>query len=201
MEFSEKLQALRKQKGITQEELAQALYVSRTAISKWESGRGYPSIDSLKAISKFFLISIDDLLSGEEILTIAQEEKKQSAQLLVGRAFGLLDCSAALFLFLPIFGQKAAGVVQSVSLPALTGIQPYMKAVYLLFVFFTVVLGAVSLAVPNGLPAGWAKQKQGLSLLLGAAGVLLFIIGMQPYPAAAAFVFLLIKAWMLQKTR
>ena len=54
MELSEKLQALRRQKGLTQEELAQALYVSRTAVSKWESGRGYPSIDSLKAISRFF---------------------------------------------------------------------------------------------------------------------------------------------------
>ena len=40
MEFNEKLQELRKQKGLTQEELAEQLYVSRTAISKWESGRG-----------------------------------------------------------------------------------------------------------------------------------------------------------------
>ena len=56
MEFNEKLQQLRKQKGITQEELAVAIYVSRTAISKWESGRGYPSIDSLKALSDDDLI-------------------------------------------------------------------------------------------------------------------------------------------------
>ena len=48
-----KIKDLRTQKGLTQEELAEALYVSRTAISKWESGRGYPNIDSLKAISKF----------------------------------------------------------------------------------------------------------------------------------------------------
>ena len=59
MEFNEKLQQLRKQKEITQEELAVAIYVSRTAISKWESGRGYPSIDSLKAIAKYFNITID----------------------------------------------------------------------------------------------------------------------------------------------
>ena len=57
MEFHEKLQELRKQRGMTQEELATALYVSRTAVSKWESGRGYPSIDSLKAISGFFGVS------------------------------------------------------------------------------------------------------------------------------------------------
>ena len=54
MEFGQKLQELRKQKGMTQEELAQALYVSRAAVSKWESGRGYPNIDSLKAIAKFY---------------------------------------------------------------------------------------------------------------------------------------------------
>ena len=53
MEFNEKLQELRKSRGMTQEELAEALYVSRAAVSKWESGRGYPSIDSLKDISGF----------------------------------------------------------------------------------------------------------------------------------------------------
>lgn len=53
MEFHEKLQELRKQKNLTQEELSEILFVSRTAISKWESGRGYPSIDSLKAIAEF----------------------------------------------------------------------------------------------------------------------------------------------------
>ena len=56
MEFGEKLCELRKSKGLTQEELAKDLYVSRTAISKWESGRGYPSIDSIKEISKYFSV-------------------------------------------------------------------------------------------------------------------------------------------------
>ena len=64
MEFHEKLQEPRKQKGLTQEDLAASLYVSRTAISKWESGRGYPNIDSLKAIAKFYSVTIDKLLSG-----------------------------------------------------------------------------------------------------------------------------------------
>ena len=74
MEFHEKLQELRKSKGLTQEELSELLYVSRSAISKWESGIGYPSIDSLKQISQFFNISIDDLLTGDKILTIAKNE-------------------------------------------------------------------------------------------------------------------------------
>ena len=55
---------MRKNRGLTKEELAQVLYVSRIAISKWESGRGYPSIDSLKEISNYFGVTIDDLLFG-----------------------------------------------------------------------------------------------------------------------------------------
>ena len=59
MEFNEKLQQLRKQKGLTQEEAAQALYVSRAAVSKWESGRGFPNLDSLKAIARFYGVTVD----------------------------------------------------------------------------------------------------------------------------------------------
>ena len=58
MKIGRFLQDLRREKGITQEELAEVLYVSRTAISKWESGRGYPSIDSLKEISNYFSVTI-----------------------------------------------------------------------------------------------------------------------------------------------
>lgn len=63
MEFNEKLKELRSSRGLTQEELSEALFVSRTAISKWESGRGYPSIDSLREISDFFSVTIDELLT------------------------------------------------------------------------------------------------------------------------------------------
>ena len=78
MDFSEKLQNLRKQHGLTQEELAAKLFVSRTAISKWESGRGYPNIDSLKEISKFFSVSVDELLSSDELITAAQDENRKN---------------------------------------------------------------------------------------------------------------------------
>ena len=96
MEFHEKLQGLRKKRGLTQEELAEILFVSRTAVSKWESGRGMPSIDSLKAISKFFSISVDDLLSSEELLVIVEDDHKQKETNIRDTIYGLLDCSMAL---------------------------------------------------------------------------------------------------------
>ena len=65
MEFNEKIQELRKQKGLTQEELAESLFVSRTAVSKWESGAAVPEIDKIIAMSEIFGVSTDYLLKDE----------------------------------------------------------------------------------------------------------------------------------------
>ena len=67
MTFGEKLKRMRSDNGLTQDELADKIFVTRTAISKWETDRGYPSIDSLKAISKLFSVSIDELISDDDI--------------------------------------------------------------------------------------------------------------------------------------
>ena len=199
MEFQEKLQELRKQKGLTQEELAASLYVSRTAISKWESGRGYPNIDSLKAISKFFSVTIDELLSGEEVLTIAEEDQKQKESTLRDMVFGLLDLSAAIVFFVPFFGQKANGYVQAVSLLRLTEITPYLKVAYLVMIISMVAFGISTLVFQNYRGAFWVRNKSILSLLINTAVALLFIISSQPYAAAFVFIFLVIKTIMLVK--
>lgn len=199
MKFHEKLQELRRWKGLTQENLAEALYVSRTAVSKWESGRGYPNIDSLKAIAVFFSVTIDELLSGEEVLTIAEEDHRQKTGTFRDLVFGLLDCSAAMFFFLPFFGEKTAEGVSGVSLIALAGTEPYLRTVYFVFVVGLVLLGITTLALQNCHHAFWKRRKTDISLLFTAAGALLFIISLQPYAAALLFVFLLIKVLILIK--
>ena len=199
MEFNEKLQELRKQRGLTQEELAQALYVSRTAISKWESGRGYPNIDSLKAIAKFFGVTIDELLSGDELLTIAEEDNRQKGKYLRDLVFGLLDCSVAMFFFLPFFGEKTGGVIREVSLLALTGVSFWLRSAYFVVVIGIVLCGILSLALQNCCQAFWDRNKNQISLLLNTVGTLLFMISLQPYAAAFLFVFLAIKVLMLIK--
>ena len=199
MEWNQKLQELRKQKGLTQEELAAILFVSRTAISKWESGRGYPNIDSLKAISTFFGITIDELLSGDELLTIAEEDAKQTEKHLHDLVFGLLDCSIAMFFFLPLFGQKTNTIVQSVSLFSLTEIQSYLRTAYWIVVIGIILSGILTLALQNCPATIWVKNKRKLSLILNAIGVLLFIISSQPYASTFLFTYLAIKVFMLIK--
>ena len=199
MEFNEKLQELRKQKGLTQEELAELLYVSRTAISKWESGRGFPNIESLRAISKYFSVSLDELLSGEEILAIAEKDHKEKERTIRDLVFGLLDCGMALLLFLPFYGQKADGIIQEVSLLVLNEIQLYLKIAYLTFAGTMIVLGIMTLALQNFRQRLWTQCKNILSLALSTVGVCLFIVSQQPYAAVFVFAFLIIKTLMLMK--
>ena len=199
MEFNEKIQELRKQKGLTQEELAEKLYVSRTAISKWESGRGYPNIESLKAIAKFFSVTVDELLSTDEMLTIAEEDNKRKEKRFRDLIYGLLDLSIAMLLFLPFFADKTEEVVRSVSLIALDGVQPYLKIAYLAAVIAMTVMGILILALQNCQIMAWVKSKMTVSLTLGAILVLLFMISSQPYAAVFSFVLLTIKALMLIK--
>ena len=106
MEFNEKLQLLRKQQEMTQEQLAEKLFVSRTAVSKWESGKGYPNIDSLRNLAEVFSVSIDELLSGEELMEAAESEKRQTLRGMQGLLFGVLDLLAAGLFFIPLFSQK-----------------------------------------------------------------------------------------------
>ena len=199
MEFNEKLLELRKQKGLTQEELAASLYVSRTAISKWESGRGYPNIESLKAIAKFFSVTVDELLSTDEVLTIAEEDNKRKEKHFRNLVYGLLDICIALLLFLPFFAEDADGIIQSVSLIALDGVQPYLKTAYLAVVSGMTVMGILTLTLQNCQAIAWVKSKTTISLTLGALLVLLFMISSQPYATVFAFVLLTIKALILIK--
>lgn len=74
MTFSEKLVRLRKLKGITQDEFASAVGVSRQAVYKWESGQSYPEVPKLIEMKLLFGISIDDLL--DESYEVVMPEKK-----------------------------------------------------------------------------------------------------------------------------
>lgn len=75
MEFSNRLYQLRKQKGMSQEELANRLNVSRQTVSKWEVGDSTPDMEKLVAISDLFEVSLDQLVMGKEPVTGKSGEK------------------------------------------------------------------------------------------------------------------------------
>lgn len=66
MGFQEKLQLLRREKGLSQENLSEIIGVSRQAIAKWEAGQSYPDIDNLISLSNLFKVSLDKLVKDDE---------------------------------------------------------------------------------------------------------------------------------------
>ena len=199
MELHERIAFVRKAAGLTQEQLGEKLGVTRQAVSKWESGRGYPNLDSLKAIAKFFGITIDALLSGEEVLTIAEADTQQKQNHLQDLVWGLLDLSVALFFLLPFFGQDVNGMIREVSLLTLAGIQPWLLTAYYIVVIAMIGTGILTLALQTCTQRFWTQQKSRISLLWNILGVFLFITTRQPYAAALTFVFLIIKVLVLRK--
>ena len=197
MTFGEKLKSLRTDKSLTQDELAEKLYVTRTAISKWESDRGYPNIESLKQIAKFFSVTVDELLSGDELLTIAEQDNKQKEKYFRDLVYALLDLSVAMLLFLPFFAQNSNSEIQSVSLIALGGVRPYLKIAYFAITVVMILMGVLTLSLQNCGLSAWTKSKTLISITLGIILVLLFMISSQPYAAVFAFALLIIKSTII----
>ena len=79
MTFKEKLVRLRKIKGLTQDEFANAVGVSRQAVYKWESGQSYPEVAKLLEIKVLFEISIDDLLDDNYEVALPEKKKRKRA--------------------------------------------------------------------------------------------------------------------------
>lgn len=199
MEFSEKLQNLRKSRGWTQQELADKLYVSRTAVSKWESGKGYPNIDSLKSLAALFSVSVDELLSGGEILAIAESDGKARAENTCGLIFGLLDVAALMLAFLPLYGKADGDVIRAVTLLGSPDASGGLIAAFFAALAALSILGVAEIAVRYAVGRKSALIVNAASVAFHTATILLFALARQPYATALTFVLYALKIVLIIK--
>ena len=196
MEFNEKLQELRKKRGLTQEELAEYLYVSRTAISKWESGRGYPNISSLKDISKFFSVSIDDLLSGEKLISIAENENKSNILNICDLLFGIIDIMSIILIILPLYPKFENNYVYSVNLFSYDGLS---YIVYWIMFVLLIMSGIIKVVLNQIKIKKMCNVITYISIIVSIITILFLIITRQVYAPIIAFLFLILKGILVLK--
>lgn len=195
MDIGEKLKALRTERGLTQEQLAARLYVSRTAVSKWETGGGSPNLDSLQAVARLFDVSVDDLLSTDDLIVLARDERRSTARSSGMLSFGLLDVLAVVFAFIPLYGVDDGSFVRMANLA------DYGASVDFGASFAVMAAAVVSLmfvgAVEIVLAAAGSRRAARIVALVGfavqALAVVLFASTMQPYATTLMFVLLLAK--------
>jgi len=197
MELGEKLQELRKSRGLTQEALAEELHVSRAAVSKWESGRGWPSIDSLKEVSAFFGVTIDELLSAESLITIAEQAERKNTRRLCDVFIGVTDLLSLAMILLPLYPHAVENAVYSVDLLQYSDTAVLNRAVYwglFLCLILAGILRLLFLRRQEGEIPGWLA---GSSLVLGCAAVMVPAMAGETYAVVLAFLLLMIKGGLL----
>lgn len=199
MEFNEKLRQLRKENEMTQEQLAEKLFVSRTAISKWESGKGYPNLESLKSISTLFSISIDDLLSGEELISLAAGENRVNMSKVFSLVYGILDIMTLAFLFLPLYSRQDSDMIRTVNLFANPDANAITWTIYILLPVLMALMGAAQITTQYFSNEKWYRISRTGSVLLQAFSILVLIETRQPYATSLLFLLFMIKVVLLIK--
>lgn len=193
MEFNEKLRELRQSRGMTQEELADALYVSRTAVSKWESGRGYPNIESLKEISKYFSVSIDELLSGDKLISIAEKENKDNIKNMCDLLFGIVDLFSVILIILPLYPDIVEGFIYSVNLLSYTQATEFNIIVYWVMFISLFCTGVLKLVLTKTSLQKGNEAVTGISIVLNIVIVITLALTRQVYAVIVAFLLLVVK--------
>ena len=107
MSFGEKLTQLRKERRMSQEDLANNLNVSRQAVSKWESNNSYPETDKIIAICKLFNCSMDELIGLKE----AKDKKENKILNLVNKYFDMIT-KGIKFFYCMTFKQKLKCLIE-----------------------------------------------------------------------------------------
>ncbi|MEG0664983.1 MAG: helix-turn-helix transcriptional regulator [Gordonibacter sp.] len=196
MELNEKLKALRQERGMTQEQVAAKLYVSRTAVSKWETGGGSPNLDSLQALARLFEVSVDELLSGDDLIVLARDEQRSSVRDSGLLAFGLLDLLAALFAFLPLYAVREEAFVRMASL-ANYGFSVDFGLPFVLMagaVAATAIIGTLEVAIAIFRVRPAARGVSFVGFAVQVVAVVAFTATMQPYATTLMFSLLVAKA-------
>ena len=194
LELNKKIKQIRNDNKLTQEQFAEKMLVSRTAVSKWENGTCYPSIDSLKYMSKIFNISLDKLLSSEEILEIAKMENKSNISKYNGLLFCLLDIVRIIFIFLPLYSYKTNDYIYSVSLFNSNDLGAILKIIFMVIFIMFLILGIIELIFNF---KGNNKLLNKISIFLDVTSIFLLLFTKQPYVIALMFVIFIIKSIML----
>lgn len=132
MKIGNQIHQLRKLSGMTQEQMAEKLHVSRQTISKWESGNTLPDLESMVRIGRMFQLSLDDLLLKEDEKMTERNEKITLEDLmeihLHNRRMTLLLVSGLIFLMVSLMGIIFVGVLRSTTLSIEYMLYRYMAA-------------------------------------------------------------------------
>lgn len=142
-------------------------------------------------------MTIDDLLSGEKLISIAEKENKRNIQSLCDILFGIVDLSSFLLMILPLYPKTVDNYIYSVNLFAYTEVSARNRWIYWILFSGLILTGALKLLMVQLKIEKMQKSLLICSLFLSSAAVIVLALAGETYAVTAVFLLLLIKGGIL----
>ena len=156
-------------------------------------------IDSLKEISRFFSVSIDELLTGEKLISIAEKENKSKIQNMCNLLYGIVDVLSIMLIVLPLYPNPVNGYIYSVNLFAYTQKSSFICLIYWIMFIALIAVGIGKILLTQLNMEKGQKMVTIISLLLSILAVLFLAMAREPYAITVVFLLLIVKGMLIFK--
>ena len=150
--------------------------------------------------SRFFSVTIDDLICPDEMITVAENDKREFVSKYVSLICCVLDALLAILVFIPAFG-NGTDSSGAVSLFGLTGISPWVKTLFIVIISIAILNGISGVIIVAFSKPVWNRHRLVTGVVLSILEVIVFIATRQPYAGIVCLAFLVIKGFLIAKTK
>lgn len=193
MEVNKKIQKLRKENNLTQDQLAEKLGVSKTYIAKLENGKILPSVKDIKNIARILDKNVSDLTSFDDLIFIAESDNYNRSDRKTTLFFAILDILSISFIFMPFY-------VKNNNAMTLIELKPFSSLLYMTYLVLLIVsfiVGVLEIVFSANNKKNKLKNVKLISVVVYASSILVFALSKQSYITAFLFLFLMIKILFL----
>ncbi len=193
MEVNKKIQKLRKENNLTQDQLAEKLGVSKTYIAKLENGKILPSVKDVKNIARILDKNVSDLTSFDDLIFISESDNYNRLDRKTTLFFAILDILSISFIFMPFY-------VKNNNAMTLIELKPFSSLLYMTYLVLLIVsfiVGVLEIVFSANNKKNKLKNVKLFSVVVYASSILVFALSKQSYITAFLFLFLMIKILFL----
>ena len=155
----------------------------------------------VKGIAAYFLVTIDELLWGEKLLSLAEKENKSNMQKMCDLLFGMADVCAILLIILPLYPKTVGEYIYSVNLFAYTETTPLNRMIYWGMFAALIVCGTMKLLMAKLEIEKCRRVVTDVSVGLHILAVVFLAMAREPYAVTMAFLLLILKGILLLKNK
>lgn len=193
MEVNKKIQKLRKENNLTQDQLAERLGVSKIYVARIENGKILPSVKDIKNIARILDVNVSDLTSFDDLIFAAESDNYNKLDRKTTLFFAILDILSISFIFMPFYVKNN----NAMTLIELKPLSSLLYIAYLVLLIVSFIVGVLEIIFSANNKKNKLKNVKLISVVVYTLSILIFALSKQSYITAFLFLFLMIKILFL----